>query len=252
MCKHAWYGDGLLFMRATQPWNLEPCNMVMNCACTETTACRCVNSSASNWTETQERQKRQTCPSHVEGQTWNTTKELEKSIPSLRSNSDSNTVLFTKRFRPVVTRVPAVVLSISRCSRLAVARAWLFAMNELTPEGTGTYSHFGPRRLRMSWLTRCCCIAVIACGTGLFHMARASSRLTSVQIDTTKQLWLWSLASCLPPRRRSHMLKTCANVFTPPVGYSGSLSAVNETCKKTKGSCTKKLSVHILQVLTAH
>ena len=97
---------------------------------------------------------------------------------------------FTKRFRPVVTRVPAVVLSISRFSRLAFTRAWLFALNELTTEGTGTHSHFGPRALRMSWLTCCCCIAVIACGIGLFHMARASSRLTCVQIDTTKQFWL--------------------------------------------------------------
>ena len=207
MCKHAWYGDGLLFMRTTQPWNLEPCNKVMNCACTETTACRCVNSSASNWTETQERQKRQTCPSHVEGQTWNTTKELEKTFSHYVLAHAGNLKFrfqhgpFTKRFRPVVTRVPAVVLSISRLSRLAVTRAWLFAMNVLTSEGTGTYSHFGPRPLRMSWLTCCCCIAVIACGTGLFHMARASSRLTSVQIDTTKQFWLWCLASCLPPRR---------------------------------------------------
>ena len=33
-----------------------------------------------------------------------------------------------KRFRPVVTRVPAVVLSKSRFSRLAVTRAWLFAL----------------------------------------------------------------------------------------------------------------------------
>ena len=97
---------------------------------------------------------------------------------------------FTKRFRPVVTRVPAVVLSISRFFRLAVTRAWLFALNELITEETGTYSHFGPRPLGMSWLTFCCCIAVIACEIGLFHLARASSRPTSVHINTPKQFWL--------------------------------------------------------------
>ena len=126
-------------------------------------------------------------------------KGTRKSIQSVRSRTCWEPQIQIPT--PVVTRVPAVVLSISRFSRLAVTRAWLFAMNELTSEGTGTYSHFGPRPLRMSWLTCCCCIAVIACGTGLFHMARASSRLTSVQIDTTKQFWLWCLASCLPPRR---------------------------------------------------
>ena len=102
---------------------------------------------------------------------------------------------FTKRFRPAARRVLAIVLSTSRFSRLAVTRAWLFALNELTTEGTGAYSHFGPRPLRMSWLTCCCCIAVIASGIGLFHMTRASSRLTSVRITTTKDL-----AACLPPR----------------------------------------------------
>ena len=30
------------------------------------------------------------------------------------------------------------------------------------------------------------------------------------------------------------------NSLTPPVGYSGSLSTVNETCNKDKGHCTKK------------
>ena len=48
----------------------------------------------------------------------------------------------------------------------------------------------------------------------------------------------------------AHICWKCAYVFTPPVGYSGSLSTVNETCNKDKGYCTKKiLSVHILQVL---
>ena len=122
---------------------------------------------------------------------------------------------FTKRFRTVVTRVPAVVLSISRFSRLAVTRAWLFALNELRTEETVTYSHFGPRPLRMSWLTCCCCIAVIACGIGLFHMARASSRLASVQINTTKQCWLRSCSVFTAPQG-AHTSWKCAYVFTQP------------------------------------
>ena len=123
---------------------------------------------------------------------------------------------FTKRFKPVVTRVPAVVLYISRFYRLAVTRAWTFALNKLTTEGTGTYNHLGPRPLRMSWSTYCRCIAVIACGIGLFHMARASSRPTSAQITTTKQYWLWGLAACFTAPPGAHTCLKCAYVFTPP------------------------------------
>ena len=32
----------------------------------------------------------------------------------------------------------------------------------------------------------------------------------------------------------THICLKCAYVFTPPVGYNGSLSTVNETCNKTK------------------
>ena len=46
-----------------------------------------------------------------------------------------------------------------------------------------------------------------------------------------------------------HICLQCAYVFTLPVGYNGSLSTVNETCNKDKGHCTKKMSVHIFQVL---
>ena len=152
----------------------------------------------------------QTCPCQVEGQTFPSHLKQNKgtgnSIRSLCSRT---------RWEPQI-QIPTRSVhqtfqangheNSSRCachisilSRLAVTRAWIFALNKLTTEGTGTYSHFGPRPLRTSWLT-CCCIAVIACGIGLFHMARASSRLTSVQINTTKQFWLWGLAACLPPR----------------------------------------------------
>ena len=99
----------------------------------------------------------------------------------------------------------------------------------------------------MSWLTYCCCIAVIACGIGLFHMARASSRPTSVQINTTKQFWFWgsSVFTALPGAHICLKKRICVHI---PVGYSGSLSTVNETCNKTKDTVQTKLSVHIFQV----
>ena len=143
MCKHTWYGDDVnVFGRTTQPWNLEPCNKVMNCACTETTACRSVNSSVNNWTKTHYEQERQTCPSQVEGQTRNRTKELEKAFRHYVLPHAGNLKFrfqhgpFTS-FRPVVKRVPAVVLSICRFSRLALTRAWWFALNKQHQRGWG-------------------------------------------------------------------------------------------------------------------
>ena len=241
-CKHGWHGDGTYFVRTTQPWNLEPC--IQGCE-----LCVHWDNCVKNWTETHYQLERQTCPSQVEGQTRNRTRELYKDIRRyvLAHAGDLQFRFqhgpFTKRFKPVITRVPAVVLSISRFSRLAVARAWLFALNQLTSEGTGSYSHLGPRPLRMSWLTCCCCTAVITCGIGLFHMARASSRLTSVQINTTKQFWLWGLAACLPPPPGAHIcLKKCANVFTPPRRLQGSVIDCQgkKTCNKTKDTAQKK------------
>ena len=122
--------------------------------------------------------------------------------------------------------------------RLAVPRAWVFAVNKLTTEETVTYSLFGPRPLAMSWLTCCWCIAVIACGIGLFHMARASSRPTSVQINTTKQFWLWgcSVFTALPG---AHICLKCAYVFT-----HRRLQWIVIDCERNlqqdKGYCTKK------------
>ena len=76
--------------------------------------------------------------------TWNRTRELETAFVLCVLVHAGNVKFrfqhgpFTKRFGPVVTRVPAVVLSISRFSWLAVARAWIFALNKLTTQGTGT------------------------------------------------------------------------------------------------------------------
>ena len=90
--------------------------------------------------------ERQTYPSQVEGQTFPShlkqNKELEKAFVlcvlahagHLKFRFQNGP--FTKRFGPEVMRVPAVVLSISRISRLAVTRAWIFALNKLT-EGDG-------------------------------------------------------------------------------------------------------------------
>ena len=53
-----------------------------------------------------------------------------------------------------------------------------------------------------------CCIAVIACGIGLFHMARASSRLTSVHVNTSQNNSGCDVSQRVyRPAGRSHMLK---------------------------------------------
>ena len=115
------------------------------------------------------------------------------------SSSDSNTVLslnVSGQWSPEFQPLCFVHLD----SLDSQSHVLGFALTKQQME-TGTYSHFCPRPLRMSWLTCCSCVAVIACGIGLFHMARASSRPTSVQINTTNQFWSWCLAACLPPRR---------------------------------------------------
>ena len=60
---------------------------VVNCACTETTACRSVNSSVNNWTETHYQRERQTTKG-------NCTKTFVVTFSHMlgASNSDSNTV----------------------------------------------------------------------------------------------------------------------------------------------------------------
>ena len=175
--------------------------------------------------------------------TWNRTRELETAFvlcvfvhagnPQFRFQHGP----FTKRFRPVVTKVPAVVLSISRFSWLAVTRAWLFALNKLTTEGTGTYSHFGPRPLRMSWVV----LRSLPVEIGLFHMARASSRLTSVQINTTKQFWLWGLAACLPPRRALTYAWNAHMCLHPPSVTVWIVIDCKRNLQQDRGYCTKKI-----------
>ena len=207
----------ILFSRGQhKPGNLdlEPMTHIMNCACTQTTQGK-ETTTNSVWSDahTIRRIGARTNMSFSSGRTdisfsLETKKGTGNGIRSLCSRTRWGNLKFrfqhgpfTKRVRPMVTRVQAVVLSISRFSRIAATRARIFALNKLTTEGAGTYSHFSPRPLRMSWLTYCCSIAVIACGIGLFRMARASSRLTSVQINTTKHFWVWGVATCLPPRR---------------------------------------------------
>ena len=177
--------------------------------------------------------------------TWNRKRELETAFVHCVLVHAGNLKFrfqhgpFTKRFRPMVTRVPAIVLSISRFSRLAATLARIFALNKLTTEGTGTYNHFGPRSLRMSGLTYCCCIAVIACGIGLFRMARASSRLTSVQINTTKHFGVWNLAACSPPPGAHICLKMRICVYTHR-RLQGIVIDCKRNLQQDKGYCTKK------------
>ena len=74
-----------------------------------------------------------------------------------------------------------------------------------------------------------------------------ASRPSSVQINTTKQFWFWGSSVFTAPSGAHICLKMriCVHI---PVGYSGSLSTVNETCNKTKDTVQTKLSVHIFQV----
>ena len=76
------------------------------------------------------------------------------------------------------------------------------------------------------------CACVVHCTTQMNEKERTS--------NITKQFWVWSLTACLPLRQAPHICLKWAYVFTPPVGYNGSLSTVNETCNKDKGHCTKK------------
>ena len=99
-CKHGWHGDDLVFMRTTQPWAWGNAYKVVNCA---STACRSVNSSANNWTETHYQLER------------NSERKLFHEIRSLcsrtcwrTSNSVSNTVLslnvlgnWSREFQPL-------------------------------------------------------------------------------------------------------------------------------------------------------
>ena len=219
-CEHGWHGEELVFMRTTQPWAWA----------TQWTGKTNVSFSSGR-----------TFPSSLEAEQGNYTKTFVLCVlahaGTLQFTFQHGP--FTKRFRPVVTRVPTVVLSISRFSRLAVTRAWLFALNEWITEGTGDLQSLGPRPLRMSWSTCCCCIAVIACGIGLFHMARKQQ--TNVCTDWHNETIL-VVRSCsvftAPPGAY-----IC--VFTPSVRYSGSLSTVNETCNKDKGDCKKNVGAHL-------
>ena len=53
----------------------------------------------------------------------------------------------------------------------------------------------------LSWLAYCCCIGVIACGSGLFHMAHASCILSSVHVNIILGTHTLCVSACLPPRR---------------------------------------------------
>ena len=125
-CRHGWHGDGTYFVRTTQPWNIEPHvspHVSAIRASPGECACRSVNSSVNNWTETHHQLERQTCPSQVEGHTFPSHMKQNKGTRKRHS--------FVLRVLTHAGRVPAVVLSFSQFSRLAVTRAWLFALNKL-------------------------------------------------------------------------------------------------------------------------
>ena len=114
--------------------------------------------------------------------------------------------------------------------------------------GDGDSQSLWPASSDVSRLAYCCCIAVIACGIGLVHMARASSRLTSVHVNTSQNnSGCEILQRVYGPAGRSRMLKMRTCVHTPR-----RLQWIVIDCKRNlqqdKGHCTKKMSVHILQV----
>ena len=157
-CKHGWDGDDFVFTRTTQTWKSwswandthhELCVHWNNTKKSNNEFCLigCPHNSSNRCQD-----------KHVLFKwkdrhfllIWNRTRELETAFVHCVLAHAGNLKFrfqhgpFTKRFRPVVTRVPAVVLSISRFSRLAATRARIFALNKLTTEGAGTYSHFWP------------------------------------------------------------------------------------------------------------
>ena len=74
--------------------------------------------------------------------------------------------------------------------------------------GDGNLQSLWPAYSDMSWLVYSCCIAVIACGIGLFHMARASSRLTSVCVNRSQnKSGCEVIQRVYRPAGRSDMLK---------------------------------------------
>ena len=113
-------------------------------------------------------------------------------------------------------------------------------------QGDGTYSHFAPRPL-MSRLAYCCCIAVIACGIELFHMARAN--VNTPQINAGCEV----LHRVYRPARRSHMLKICICVHNsemnsphcPPGRLIIPAAKVAAACASSRGYWAVSIGLHM-------
>ena len=121
---------------------------------------------------------------------------------------------FTKRFKPVVTRVPVVVLSMSRFSRLAVTRAWLFALSD---RGDGDWQSLWPTSSKNVLVN----LLLLHCGHGLWdwtfpHGSRKQQ--TNVCTDEHNETIL-VVRSCsgfpYHPAGHSHTLKIRTCVYTP-------------------------------------
>ena len=105
--------------------------------------------------------------------------------------------------------------------------------------GDGDLQSLWPASSDVSRLAYCCCIAVIACGIGLFHMARASSRLTPVHVNTSQNnSGCEVLQRVHRPAGRSHMLKMCIRLH-----ISRRLQWIvidfKRNLQQDKGHCTK-------------
>ena len=150
MCKHGWYGGGIYFVRQHSLWaNTSALEWVVSQHAVLTMSCQHQlnevrqNKHTMNWSDKHVLLKWKDRNSLL---TWNRTRELEKGIRSLCFRTRWHLKFrfqhgpFARRFGPMVTRVPPVMLSISHFFRLTVTRAWIFALYKLIEE-TGTYSH---------------------------------------------------------------------------------------------------------------
>ena len=133
-----------------------------------------------------------------------------ESLTPRRLQLDSHDVLCGRALRVLAQHVHSSLTS------------WTFPRVQID-RGDGDLQSLWPASSDMSQLICCCCIAVIACGIGLFHMARASSRLTSVHVNIILGTHTLCVSACLPPRRALtyaenahmclHTLTCCTHIF---------------------------------------
>ena len=121
-------------------------------------------------------------------------------------------------------------------------------------DGTVDLQTLWPASSDMSRLTYCCCIAVIACVIGLFHMARASSRLTSVHANTSQNnSGCEVLQRVYRPASRSHMLemRICVHkLFTPIRNHCVNTELMCRMNSSDQEFCVRRISSEVRRFIT--